>query len=196
MGTQVTKPIFISNLADSQQESRLREPLSTSLASLGSINYLSGPVSVVLVSAASPAASGTRDYEQPTVDSSTASSGSREVLSEPVSTKYVRTRLRDLADRCHRPEYPPLETLQSALNVARSFLDVATPSPSVMLGDDRSVDLVWNTANWHVEVEIGSFASYVWALNRGTGEAVWGDLMEHRDLLADLLADSHSSTPQ
>ncbi len=108
----------------------------------------------------------------------------------PLWQSYLGERLSDLALN-KTVEYPDGDALRAAWNVADGLLDHWSPTPSVVPGDEGTVDLVWQRGGWHVELEIGSREVFVWARDRETGETWSGDLPELRDLLMDLFADMH-----
>lgn len=157
---------------------RVEEALGSSVESARLVRIATGSI----------AASGTRSFQELPEQSVETGSGSGSSAAEPPWQTYLRRRLSDLWARSGRPNYPAFETLNGAWHVAHGVLGSSTPSPSVLPGDDRAVDLVWN-GRWHVELEIGRRGSYVWAKNRETGEVVSGDLDELRDVLPDLVLD-------
>jgi hypothetical protein len=156
-----------------------------------------GSSRVVTVSAASPAASGTGDYENPNSTRFAeggsrfpeSASGSRDHVVEPLWRTYLRQRLLELMPKVNWPSYPVVETLNGAWSVAHGVLSPGTSTPSVVPGEDRSVELIWNRGDWHIELEVLEGSQYVWAKNLRTGEVVSGDLSDTRAALRDLLAE-------
>jgi hypothetical protein len=118
-------------------------------------------------------------------------SSTLEFLSEPVWRGYVRSRLATMErSGAGNPLYPPLETLHGAWRVAHRVLGLSGRTPSVMPGEDRTVELIWNREGWHVELEIGDGHEppYLWARRiDDRNEVVSGDLDDHEEFLREIV---------
>lgn len=153
-------------------------------------NLWNGPAGTVIrVTTSSPSASATHRYEEvPGITDEEVTSASEEVGNDPVWRKYIQTRLSDLYRRIGWKDYPTLETLNGAWAVVHGVLGPTTRTPSVLPGEERSVEFIWNRRGWHIALEISDSDSYVWAKNLETGDVVAGDLDDTREVLQDLLA--------
>lgn len=167
---------------------------SIAVADIDDVLFGSSRLSIRRVDTAGPSASASHDYESANVmEFGTAASASRELLIEPGWRRYIRERLTDLYQRVDQSSYPRLETLNGAWAIAHKVLGADSWTPSVLPGEDRSIDLVWNRGRWHVELEISDDEPYVWAKNVATGEVVSGELDELHGVLRDLLAEISAS---
>jgi hypothetical protein len=107
--------------------------------------------------------------------------------------RYVIGRLRELQRLVDEPDdevptpYP--EALERALPELVRFMQVDTPTPSVVPTYNGNVQFVWHKGGWDVEVEVGSKETLVWAQRRG-GDASWdGSLDDHVGELRALMAE-------
>ena len=87
-------------------------------------------------------------------------------LEPPPWQSYIRYRLSELWWRSGRPGYPSRETINDAWRVAVESLSRATPTPSVVPGEDAAVEFVWNRNDWHLEIAVGTEEHQFWAVNR------------------------------
>ena len=77
-----------------------------------------------------------------------------------------------------------------AWRVAHRVLGQSGRTPSVLPGEDRTVEFVWNRDGWHIELEIGDGHEppYIWARRvDDETDVVSGDLDEHEGFLKDVL---------
>lgn len=117
-----------------------------------------------------------------------ASAASRAAFDIPLWQQYLERRLGDFSREPRLDDYPKGDTLIYAWNVVVGLLPSDSPTPSVIPGDDGVVELIWEKHGWHLEIEIGQGATWIWAKDRSTGEAWSGDLTEHRAFVRDVLA--------
>lgn len=100
---------------------------------------------------------------------------------------YISRRLSDMWMREPAAGYPTRLTLNRAWRTALRIFDEATPTPSVVPGDDGSVQFVWHRNGWDVEFEVNEEGAEVWARQRMTGETWHGELEASRDRFVALL---------
>jgi hypothetical protein len=105
----------------------------------------------------------------------------------------VGQRISDLSCKVDYPGFPSNEALVHAWRVADGLLRVDTPPPSVLPGEEGSVELIWERGSWHVELELVPGANWIWAKCRATGDTVSGELDEHRDIIRDILEEIANS---
>jgi hypothetical protein len=96
--------------------------------------------------------------------------------------------MRDAPDPDYSP-YPGEPVLARAWNVALNNIGAAVPTPSVVPGEEGTVQLIWHKAGWDLELEIDALESSVWARNRSTGETWHGSLDEHWQRFSSVLRD-------
>lgn len=103
---------------------------------------------------------------------------------------YVSQRIEELrAESDYVPEFPRPTSyvVDRAWQLATSFLQPETPTPSVVPSAEGNVVLVWHKARWDLEIEIGPEETKVWAHDRNTGTMFSGSLGEQLERVSHLL---------
>lgn len=100
---------------------------------------------------------------------------------------YVSERLRAIEED-PEPGLPPVEVINRARSWIMHVLPPAAPSPAVLPSEDGGIDFVWHRAGWNVEIGIERDGTEtVWMWHRDSNDEVFGDLTEHREVVADLI---------
>ena len=109
-------------------------------------------------------------------------------LSNPRWQPYVSARFRALAEFSGQEGYPSLEMLTGALRRIETLLHPTTPTPSVIPGEDGTVELIWQRLGRDLQIVLGDEeGDWFWTRDRETQALEEGPLEDLRDVLRDLL---------
>lgn len=143
--------------------------------------------SLAATSGTSAGSNTTRTYQPLLALWQVSEAASRPLEDVPLWRTYLQQRLDDFSG-ADSPGSPSRDALAATWHIVSRLLAHESPTPSVVPGDEGSVELVWQRGGWHIELEIGPREAYVWAKERDSGETWSGDLEEVRDLVRDLIA--------
>ncbi len=101
---------------------------------------------------------------------------------------HVTDRFRALAESSDLEGYPSLEVLNEALQRIEFLLHPTTPTPSVLPGEDGTVELIWQRLGRDLQIVLGDEeGDWFWTRDRKTMDREGGPLEDLRDVLRDLL---------